>query len=317
MELRITAFQKYERMSVVQFLTGDQNSVDYISGPEAMEMDLVKVKEINQSGSVNDLYVFNLSTKNVFFMDGDIIIGAKQNRVLNTSVLLAPNSKVTLPVSCVEQGRWDLNFSDFKPSEFIAPQKLRANKAQTVKENREIRKTSMANQSMVWNDVADYAAIYKCKSPTGSLNDVYLDTGKDAENYIDSFKSQENSNGIGIFRDETLISADIFNRVDIFRQYFRKIIRSSAMEMLALKKKENKLSEIEAVFKLNSLFDCIELMESTSHPGIGVGEEKRFENEEITGLSLEFGKHIIHLTALNHQHNKGNKGNNVRRNRIL
>jgi hypothetical protein len=116
MEVQAVSFQKSKRMSIVQLLTARHNSFDYISGATAIKNELVRVNEVSEAGRVNDLFVFNLSDKYVFFMDGDILMGAKQNRVLNTSVLLAPNSKSTLPVSCVEQGRWS-KISD----SFISP----------------------------------------------------------------------------------------------------------------------------------------------------------------------------------------------------
>jgi hypothetical protein len=314
--IRTVSFQQFKRMSIVQFLSSDQNSVDYISGPAAMQNDLIQVKEVSQSGSVNDLFVFNLSDKYVFFMDGDILTGAKQNRVLNTSVLLAPNSKVTLPVSCVEQGRWD-NFSfDFKSSEFIAPQRLRANKAQAVKENREMRKVSQASQSQVWSDVADYSDMLHCESPTSSLNDIYEKKKNDLDTFLASFTHNEDANGLAVFSDNKLLCTDLFNRSEIYKEYFQKILRSSAMEMVLLKEKKNTLTEAEAIYKTLSLFDTIAAAESSSHPGTGVGEEKRFETKEITGFSLEFNSHIIHLTALNIEGGKDNKGSDYRRHRI-
>ena len=37
--------------------------------------------------------------------DGEQLVGAKQNRILNMTVLVAAQSEVTIPVSCVEQVR--------------------------------------------------------------------------------------------------------------------------------------------------------------------------------------------------------------------
>jgi hypothetical protein len=316
MQVRVVSFQKHKRMSVVQFLSSGQNSFDYISGSEAMRSDLIQVKEVSQSGSVNDLYVYNLSDKYVFFMDGDILTGAKQNRVLNTSVLLSPNSKVTLPVSCVEQGRWDNLFSGFTSSDNIAPQKLRANKARAVKENREIRNISQARQSEVWKDVENYSTILRCSSPTSSLNDIYEKKKEDFQNFLSSFTIHDDANGLAVFADNKLLCTDLFNRTEVYKEYFPKLLRSSAMETAHLKDKENKLTEAEAAYKTINLFDSLDSIASSIHKGIGVGEERRFETEDLTGLQLEFNKHIIHLTALNIEKGKDNRESDIRRNRI-
>ena len=39
-------------------------------------------------------------------MDGEELIGAKQNHTLNLSILVPAHASIDIPVSCVERGRW-------------------------------------------------------------------------------------------------------------------------------------------------------------------------------------------------------------------
>jgi hypothetical protein len=305
MQVKTVSFEKHKRMGVVQLLSSDPNTLDFLSGPSAVDQELINVKEVSDSGSVNNIYVFNLSDKYVFFMDGDIIMGAKQNRVINTSVLLAPNSKTTLPVSCVEQGRWESRSSHFKSTDYIAPQKLRANKAQSVKQSREKNSTAYADQGIVWNNVSAYSELLNVHSATDNIRDVYEEVKVDLESFLNQFNPEENANGVAIFTDDNLLSIDLFNRTEIYKEYFPKIIKSAAMEIVHLEKKESKLTKAEAEYKTVTLFDKLEGVEYSTHPGVGVGEEKRFETDEVTGFELNFKKHLVHFTALNLEKRKG------------
>lgn len=312
MEIKLNSFQKHKRMSVVQFAAFPANTFDYISGPRAVKDDLIQVKEVSQAGSVNNLYLFNLSDRYVFFMDGDILSGAKQNRVLNTSVLIAPNSKVTLPVSCVEQGRWSAVSDKFRTSDYLSPQKLRANKSRAVGENLKSENEFMAEQSEVWNDVEKYSIAFRVKSPTRSLTDVYETRKNDFDAFIKNFPVNPDSNGLAVFTDKELLNIDLFNRTDIYNEYYPKILRSAAMEVSALKSKVNKITEAEAEYKTQDLFDNLEKMDFTEHPGAGVGNEKRFGGDKLTGFELSFKTHLIHLTLLNLEGTKdGERGTGI------
>jgi hypothetical protein len=54
---------------------------------------------------VPDLAVESKGNVRLLFIEGEELVGAKQNRILNTSVLIAAHTKPKIPVSCVEQGR--------------------------------------------------------------------------------------------------------------------------------------------------------------------------------------------------------------------
>ena len=77
----------------------------YITLDEALPRGLV-ITETSDAGSVPELAVVNPLDDNVLLYDGEELVGAKQNRILNVSVLVGAGAKLPIPVSCVEQGRW-------------------------------------------------------------------------------------------------------------------------------------------------------------------------------------------------------------------
>jgi len=48
-------------------------------------------------------------------IDVQELVGAKQNRILNTDVLVPAKSTRDVPVSCVERGRWGYKSRHFTP----------------------------------------------------------------------------------------------------------------------------------------------------------------------------------------------------------
>jgi hypothetical protein len=297
METKNRTFQKNGSMGVVQFSTGGNNSFNYISGTRAMEQNFVQVRESGE-GNVNKITLFNLSDKYIFFMNGDLLTGAKQNRILNTSVLLAPNSKVDISVSCVEQGRWSSSFGHFSVSDNAAPPKLRTNSVKAVNLNMSLNLGRSTNQAAVWDDVRNYVHAFECKTPTSDLNEIYKQKKNDIDEFLSRFSPDEKANGLAIFTDNNLLCTDAFNSTDVYQDYFQKLIKSAALEILNLKPKVNSLTEAEAFYKTDELFDILKKIEKKEYPGSGIGTEYRFDTKEVTGFKLEYKRQLIHLTAL-------------------
>jgi len=299
MESKVLSFQKQNALSIVQLFTSDRNTMDYISGSKGFKIGVIEVKEINEAGSVNDILVINSSNKFAFFMDGDILTGAKQNRVLNTSVFIAPKSKTIIPVSCVEQGRWSHTSPGFREANHISPSALRAGKAKEVKRRLKTTGKHYANQGQVWQMVNEYTSLAKVDSETDNLSDVFDEKQKDFDNFLKEFKETEGANGIAVFVNRKLMNIDIFNRTDIYQEYFPKILKGAAMEAYWMKEDDQKLSEAEAIFKTVTFLDKFEDIQFETHKGVAAGNEKRFESGELTGFELEYDNHLIHLAALN------------------
>jgi hypothetical protein len=104
---------------------GPDGNVDYLLSEEAIRAGSVAVEEVSEGGSVPNLLVTNQGDSRVLFLEGEELRGAKQNRVLNTSVLIAAHSQTPIPVSCVEQGRWRYRTRHFSSGGSHSCSKLR------------------------------------------------------------------------------------------------------------------------------------------------------------------------------------------------
>ena len=153
MNLQVLNINQFKSFSLLQFKTDFVDSFEYQSMETALVNNWLEIKEVSESGNVNLLEAINLSEFYIFLMDGDILQGAKQNRVLNTSILLKPQSKTKIPVSCVEQGRWQHTSRRFFSSDIIAPSSLRGKKSEKVFQNLREEKHFMSDQNEVWNQV--------------------------------------------------------------------------------------------------------------------------------------------------------------------
>ena len=105
-EIKVGAKQNHKNMTLYCLLSADQAPVDFLTLDNALTTGALCVFEVTEGGSVPELKVNNKSDQKILLLDGEELVGAKQNRVLNTTILIAPNSETIIPVSCVEHGRW-------------------------------------------------------------------------------------------------------------------------------------------------------------------------------------------------------------------
>jgi hypothetical protein len=141
---------------------------------KALDQQLAEVTEVDQSGSVQQLYVLNHSQSHLLIYEGSLLKGAKQNRVVNATLLLPPLSKNTIPASCVEQGRWHYSSRSFSKSEYDAPQFLR----KSIRKNVSASKSLMGDQSEVWSEIRHFSAVKAMASPSSDFEDMYRRSSK-------------------------------------------------------------------------------------------------------------------------------------------
>ena len=164
---------RHEAVAVFPLFGPAGGGADYLLADEAMAAGTVTVEEAGEAGSVPALIVDNRADSLVLFLEGEELRGAKQNRVLNTSVLVAAKAKTTIPVSCVEQGRWRYTSRSFGHGGSHSSPKLRHVLKKSVSESALGGQGHGSDQGAVWMEVSRQMGSLGAESATGAMSDTY------------------------------------------------------------------------------------------------------------------------------------------------
>ena len=183
--------------------------------------DLV-VTERDQA-TVSDLVIDNRGAVHVLLVAGEILQGGKQNRIVIEDVLVPPRSgPLTLPVYCVEQGRWAGSGKQFTTRETIAAPQLRA------------RMLERSDQREVWAEVDRYAKRAAAPSATGSYQAIpdkpeVQAHQKDVEVTIGA-TIPSGAHGAAVFVADTFAGLDLFQDGSLFAREWPKLLRAGTIE---------------------------------------------------------------------------------------
>jgi ARG and Rhodanese-Phosphatase-superfamily-associated Protein domain len=165
--------QVYKNMAVYPLLSDYSLGLEYILLDEALGSGVIEVTEVNDHSAVPNLMVHNKSLKMVLILDGEELVGAKQNRIVNTTILIAVGAMVVIPVSCVEQGRWAYKTPQFYSEERIMPSRMRAMKSEQVQRPVRARGKYQAEQSAIWADISQRASRRDAMSASMAMTRIY------------------------------------------------------------------------------------------------------------------------------------------------
>jgi len=217
---------------------------------KALEQKKVVITEKGNGGEVNSLTIENKSKDTIIINCGEVIKGGQQDRVINTDMVLYPNSgKKNLPVFCVEAGRWSPRNESVRSgnNQQSVGSSMATLKSETVTFNgyanygaMDLRKVVAkdSNQSKVWSKVEEINA----KNNTTNSTSTYtaLDRSKEynqkMNKYISFFtpllKEQKDLVGVIVVTGNKVIGADIFATNDLFMQNLDALLHSYATDAI-------------------------------------------------------------------------------------
>ncbi len=266
----------------------------YIPIGAAIRSGSAKITEASEGGSVPTLALENLTDIPVLIIDGEELLGAKQNRISNLTVLAPGNHTLPLPVSCVERGRWNYRSREFADSPDMMYREARAKKSRAVSRNMAMSGSRVSDQGGVWEDIDNLSAKLGYNSPTAAMQDVFQSRRASVEEYLRDVTVADGQLGAIFAINGSAAGVELFDSTDTLRTYLPKVLRSYALDAIAnLTNATVSAEESEAAKLLDSILE----LDAKSFPAIGLGQDLRVDSDGITGGALAHNGRVIHLAA--------------------
>ena len=259
----------------------------YVTLDEALARGF-RIREVSESGSVPELIAQNPTDADVLLYDGEELIGAKQNRILNVTVLVGAESMLTIPVSCVEQGRWSYRSDAFAAAPHAAYPELRRRKAERLQA---APLEPGAAQHVVWDLVDEKAERHGVHSPTRAQADIFAARGRELEELRSAFLLQPGQCGAVLALGEAMC-LDLVSRPDAFAHLYPKLLEGYLLD--ALERLDGKPAAGKAV---EGFLERVGSGQATGGPSAGLGEDLRLRGESVVGSGLELGDELLQLSA--------------------
>lgn len=282
----------HNHVAVIPTISTNGSGPDYWTLKEAMEHNLLTITEVSEGGHVPELKVSNKGDKPVLLLDGEELSGAKQNRVLNTTILLKEKSETIIPVSCTEHGRWSYSSSHFEESGYIMSAKLRGVKNASVCENLKAENSFMSDQGVVWDEIEVQARANKVNAPTGAMRDTLEAKQEDMDEFLVHFPIIPGQNGLLVMVNGKVVGMDMVSRTEAFAVLHPKLIKSYVMDALTEKPAKGKgIDRKKADDFLTTILQCKE----NTFDSVGYGRDYRYEGKKIVGSALVHESTVIHM----------------------
>lgn len=291
-ELKIGEALAFNRLVIRPIFVSTDYQLPFLTLEEALERNALEITEKDEGASVPELFVKNKGSRDVIVIEGEELRGAKQNRIVNTTIIIPAGSEIVVPVSCVERGRWRYVSERFSSGESVLYPSLRRRSHDSVTNSLRLHESYDADQSDIWADISEKSARMAVESSTEAMSDI-LDTTLSPEaesDLLEEIKYQPRQIGFLAFIGEGFAGGDVFGSTELCEKQMRKLMRGYYLDAMdaGVKFPELKAEEILAQ---------IAAARQEQFEAVGKGVEMRFEAESVQGAWKMVDEAPAHLTV--------------------
>jgi hypothetical protein len=289
-----TAWNRFN-LTVHPLIGSENGKASYLILDQAMATGQFRIVEVSVAGSVPELKVINGLSQPVLLLDGEELIGVKQNRVLNLTIMIPAKTEMTIPVSCVEAGRWRHDSDSFAAAGRAQFARGRAKKLTQVSAALCETGGRHGDQTDIWNEIATKSVRMGVSSPTGAMAALYEQNQAQLNDFVHAMPRCERQVGAVVSINGQIVGVDVFDCADIFTGQAAKLIRSYAVD--AMDRPSTAVGNGPTADAVRAFLDEVGGANTTRSKALGLGDDLRLDGLALAGAALEISGQIVHVVA--------------------
>jgi hypothetical protein len=258
---------------------------------EAVERGVLEIVE-RGSGVVQELLAWNKGDSPVAILEGDTLVGCKQNRVVAHSVIVAPGTSVVVPVGCMEQGRWHHEGPRFSVGDLKMAPHVRRRTVADVKQATVSGHAPTLDQGRLWQDVAQELAACGARSATSNYYDVVERQGGDARERARALGPRPGLVGALVVADGVLLGLEASGHHRLWGSVSEPTLASYLMGM---HRGGGSLREARA--SAAEWLARVQAAQVLARPGLGIGVDLDVRGSSLSGVGLALDTFTVHVAV--------------------
>jgi hypothetical protein len=289
--------QRYEWLSLFPLIDRQPRHLPYQLLADALEAGTVQLAEVG-TGSVPEVAVENSGETDVLILDGEQLVGAKQNRTVSRTLILPAKATTSIPVSCMEQGRWRFTSGRFAHTRHHSPSKVRRHarkvEALCTKAMRAAGPAMLAQaQGAVWSEISACSDSLGGRSSTGALDHLYELKGRDLDEWSKHFPWVDDQVGLLAFLGARPLALDLVGGHRLYARLHKQLVRGYVMDALtAGPSRSIRVGEKTAA----PFLERVKRATRTRAPTVGRGEYRVLSGRVMGGELIDTCG-LVHLSA--------------------
>lgn len=235
------------------------------------------------SPEVSTLMVGNSADHPLLLLEGRLLEGGMQNRMVARSVVVPSRVEVPVDVVCVEQGRWS---GERRHTDFARRATTRVQAGLRAGADR---------QREVWSRVSEYDARYG-PNATSSFTEHANRAAGDVAPMMRGLRPFPAQIGVVVAISGHPVSAEVFDCPETFAEQFESIVRAAAMDAVGRR------AEVTPSRRARSFVDRASAVDVHGNGAAGAGRTFVGTSEHASITQLRWHDRDVHTSLLNPRH---------------
>jgi hypothetical protein len=295
--LRLAAVQQIDDFEFAPLVAGETTRAPrFVSADEALKSGQVVIRETD-GGVVQKVEAWNRGREFVIILEGDTLVGAKQNRVVAHSVIVPPGRRVKVPVGCMERGRWSRGLGAFDLGAVKMASSMRRASVSEKVASRRLGLGPQLDQAGLWGRVAECLSTEGLRSDTSDYHRVIEERERDIHEVIDRVVPVSDQVGMVFLWQGRLLGIELTGHPETWTSIARRTISSFVLGARSIGRAREPESAGSVRRTPGEWLAAVRDARIETKPGLGAGTDVDLSGPGFIGSGLWHEGGLAHLAV--------------------